>query len=76
VAVGGVGGEPLRVPEVDAALEAAEPGAGTFREGGRLAAASVPLASDPAGRRYAAATVAALVERALAGAAREAAGAG
>ncbi len=73
VALGGVAGEPLRLPGVEAALEGAEPTPQSFREAGQLAAGEAPLASDEAGRRYAAWTVAALVERALAGAAREAA---
>ncbi len=74
IALGGVGGEPLRLPRSEAALEGAEPTAGVFAEAGRAAAAEAPLRSDPAGRRYAARTVATLVERALSAAAREAEG--
>ncbi len=74
VALGGVAGEPLRLPGVEAALEGAEPTPGSFREAGQLAASEAPLVSDEAGRRYAGWTVAALVERALAGAAADARG--
>jgi carbon-monoxide dehydrogenase medium subunit len=72
IALGGVAGEPLRLPEVETALEGADAAAPTFAEAGALSAGSVPLAAEEDGRRYARWTVAALVERALAGAAREA----
>lgn len=68
VALGGVAPEPVRVSEVETALEGADAGTESFRQAGSLASRSVEVVSDDEGRAYARQAVGALVSRALAGA--------
>lgn len=72
VALGGVASEPLRVAEVEGALEGAEAAPEAFREAGALASRSIELYGAEEGRGYAREAVAVLVERALSGALRRA----